>query len=55
MMNSDSFLGIFVNSVYVQNEGLQQVFDNLESAGRATRGEMDIALAPTDSRLSKTC
>ncbi len=27
------FLGIFVNPIYVQNEGLQQVFDNLESVG----------------------
>lgn len=32
-MGSDSFLGIFVNSVYIQNEGLQRVFDNLESVG----------------------
>jgi hypothetical protein len=27
------FLGIFVNPVYVQNEGLQPVFDNLEMVG----------------------
>jgi len=32
-MGSKRFLGIFVNPVYVQNEGLEQVFDNLESVG----------------------
>jgi len=30
-MRADRFLGIFVNPVYVQNEGMQAVFDNLES------------------------
>lgn len=32
-MNPKRFLGIFVNPVYVQNEGLQPVFDNLEKVG----------------------
>jgi hypothetical protein len=32
-MTMQRFLGVFVNPIYVQNEGLQQVFDNLESAG----------------------
>jgi len=27
------FLGIFVNPIYFQNEGLQPVFDNLEAVG----------------------
>ena len=27
------FLGIFVNPIYVQNEGIEQVFDNLEAVG----------------------
>lgn len=30
-MKNGRFLGIFVNPIYVQNEGLQQVFDNLEA------------------------
>jgi hypothetical protein len=32
-MDTEKFLGIFVNPIYVQNEGIQQVFDNLESVG----------------------
>ena len=32
-MPTKKFLGIFVNPIYVQNEGIQQVFDNLESVG----------------------
>ena len=32
-MSTSRFLGIFVNPLYVQNEGLRQVFDNLERAG----------------------
>jgi len=32
-VNPKQFLGIFANPIYVQNEGLQQVFDNLESVG----------------------
>jgi len=30
-MGRKRFLGIFVNPLYVQNEGLEQVFDNIES------------------------
>lgn len=30
-MPTKKFLGIFVNPIYVQNEGLKQVFDNLEA------------------------
>jgi hypothetical protein len=32
-MDKEKFLGIFVNPIYVQNEGIQQVFDNLEAVG----------------------
>ena len=32
-MTPKRFLGIFVNPIYVQNEGLNQVFDNLETVG----------------------
>jgi hypothetical protein len=32
-VQSQRFLGIFVNPLYVQSEGLQQVFDNLDSVG----------------------
>ena len=42
------FLGIFVNPVYVQNEGLQQVFDNLESVGTKA-----ICIVPRVARPAK--
>jgi len=32
-MTNNRFLGIFVNPLYIQNEGLQPVFDNLEMVG----------------------
>jgi hypothetical protein len=32
-MRKKRFLGIFVHPLYVQNEGVQQVFDNLEAVG----------------------
>ena len=32
-MRAREFLGVFVNPIYVQNEGIQQVFDNLEAVG----------------------
>jgi hypothetical protein len=32
-MRTQRFLGVFVHPLYVQNEGVQQVFDNLETAG----------------------
>jgi hypothetical protein len=32
-MEANAFLGIFVNPTYIQNEGTQQVFDNIESIG----------------------
>ena len=44
-MKAKRFLGIFVNPVYVQNEGIERVFDNLESVG--TRA---ICIAPRVAR-----
>lgn len=32
-MKSNHFLGVFVHPLHIQNEGLDQVFDTLESAG----------------------
>jgi hypothetical protein len=32
-MAKQRFLGVFVNPIYVQNEGLEQVFDNLDAVG----------------------
>ena len=44
-MKQKRFLGIFVNPYMVQSEGLQQVFDNLESIGVSA-----IALSPRVGR-----
>jgi hypothetical protein len=39
------FLGIFVHPLYVQNEGIQQVFDNLEAVGASA-----ISISPLVAR-----
>jgi hypothetical protein len=48
-VKKERFLGIFVNPIYVQNEGLQQVFDNLESVGTKA-----ICIVPQVARPSET-
>ena len=48
-MGKDRFLGIFVNPVYVQNEGLQAVFDNLESVGTKAICIPPVVCCPDDS------
>lgn len=47
-MKARRFLGIFVNPIYVQNEGLQQVFDNLDSVGTQA-----ICIVPYVARLAE--
>ncbi len=44
-MRTQRFLGVFVHPLYVQNEGVQQVFDNLEAVGASA-----ISLSPLVAR-----
>lgn len=44
-MRTKRFLGIFVNPLYVQSEGVQQVFDNLEAVGASA-----ISISPVVAR-----
>jgi hypothetical protein len=51
MTSRKKFLGIYVDPLYVQNEGLRQVFDNIESAGaHAVCFTPWLALPATDGR-----
>ncbi|MFC1718466.1 hypothetical protein ACFL6S_32725 [Candidatus Poribacteria bacterium] len=46
-MSDRKFLGIFINPYYVQFEGLQQVFDNIESAGASAMATHPNIARPT--------
>ena len=52
-MKTKRFLGIFVNPIYVQNEGLQQVFDNLESVGTHAICMAPEVARPAESRVGQ--